>query len=212
MTAIYHITHVSNLERIIRTNGLWCDAQRLQQGFDCLGIAHQTLKDRRARTAVRAAGGGTLADYVPFYFTNRSPMLYSIHKGFVQGYDGGQKDIIHLESSVERVAQGKRPWCFTDGHAVEAMTDYYADVADLNRVDWAVIDHWSWKNTEEDPDRKRRKQAGIPHPSVIPVEMGRKHRRHRRRHEEAGGWNPGERLAPPSRHDPAEMVLLRKPS
>ncbi len=159
MTAIYHITHVSNLERIIRTKGLWCDAERIQQGFDCVGIAHQVLKNRRARTVVRAAAGGTLADYVPFYFTNRAPMLYSIHTGYVQGYDGGQKDIIYLLSSVERVAQSMRPWCFTDGHAVEAMTDFFADVTHLNRIDWAVIDHWSWKNTEEDPDRKRRKQA-----------------------------------------------------
>ncbi len=86
-------------------------------------------------------------------------MLYSIHTGYVDSYDGGQKDIIYLVSSVERVAQGKRQWCFTDGHAVEAMTDFFDNAADLNRVDWAVINHWSWKNTEEDPDRKRRKQA-----------------------------------------------------
>jgi hypothetical protein len=39
------------------------------------------------------------------------------------------------------------------------VTRLFADAADLAQVDWAVIDHWSWKNTEEDPDRKRRKQA-----------------------------------------------------
>jgi hypothetical protein len=159
MTAIYHITHLSNLARIVQTKGLWCDAERVKQGFPCVGIAHQSLKDRRSGTAVLVAAGGNLADYVPFYFANRSPMLYSIHKGFVHGYEGGQKSIVYLVSSVERVVQGKRPWCFTDGHAVEAMTSFCCDPAELSRVDWAVIEHWSWKDTDEDPDRKRRKQA-----------------------------------------------------
>jgi hypothetical protein len=157
MTSIYHITHLNNLERIIQANGPWCDAERVRQQFESVGIAHQTLKDRRARTVV--AVGGTLADYVPFYFANRSPMLYSIHTGYVAGYDSGQKDIIYLLSTVERIAQGDRRWCFTDGHAVEALTQFFCDTAGLNQVDWAVIDHWSWKNTDQDPDRKRRKQA-----------------------------------------------------
>ena len=74
-----------NLARIVQTDGLWCDAERVRQGFDCVGIAHERLKERRARTPVRnragqtVAAGGVLADYVPFYFANRSPMLYSIH-------------------------------------------------------------------------------------------------------------------------------------
>ena len=125
MTPIFHVTHLNNLERIIQTNGLWCDAERVSQQFESVGIAHQTLKDRRARTVVTMAAGGTLADYVPFYFANRSPMLYSIHTGHVDGYDGGQKDIIYLLSSVERIAQGDRKWCFSDGHAVEALTEFF---------------------------------------------------------------------------------------
>jgi ssDNA thymidine ADP-ribosyltransferase, DarT len=159
MTAIYHITDINNLERIIRANGLFCDTQRLAQGFPCVGIAHQSLKERRARTIVPVAAEGKVADYVPFYFANRSPMLYSIHTGHVSGYDGGQKSIVYLVSSVERVSQGDRSWCFTDGHAVEAMTTFFDDLDSLVRVDWALIYNWSWKNTEEDPDRKRRKQA-----------------------------------------------------
>jgi ssDNA thymidine ADP-ribosyltransferase, DarT len=159
MTPIYHITDVQNLDRIIHTNGLWCDAERVRQKFTCVGIAHQDLKRRRARTPVGVASRGTLADYVPFYFTNRSPMLYAIHTGFVEGYDGGQKNIIYLVSSIERVAKGDRPWCFSDGHPVEAMTEFFDEIDELDRVDWAVIRDWSWKDTDDDPDRKRRKQA-----------------------------------------------------
>lgn len=162
---IYHITHIDNLERIIVCNGLWCDAERLRQGFQCVGIAHESLKVRRSRTPVRkrtgvpVAAGGVLADYVPFYFTNRSPMLFSIHRGYVVGYDGGQGSVLHLVSSVRRVIEGGCQWCFTDGHAVEAMTEFYADQRDANKVDWSIVQSWSWKNTDGDPDRKRRKQA-----------------------------------------------------
>ena len=167
MTDIYHITHVENLPRIIKTNGLRCDAERIRQGFDSIGIAHQRWKDRRARTPVPAGPGGMLADYVPYYFANRSPMLYAIHTGFVEGYDGGQGAVIYLVSSVEQIARGNRAWCFTNGHAVEALTKFYDDLRHLDKVDWQVIEHWSWKNTEADPDRKRRKQAEfLVHKSV----------------------------------------------
>jgi hypothetical protein len=80
-TSIYHITHMDNLARILQTKGLWCDVQRKSLGFDLVGIAHQGLKDRRARTPARrrdgrsVAAGGMLANYVPFYFTNRSPTM-----------------------------------------------------------------------------------------------------------------------------------------
>jgi hypothetical protein len=164
-TPIYHITNINNLARIVQTGGLWCDAARVRQGFDCVGIAHESLKERRARTPVpnRAgqtiAAGGVLADYVPFYFANRSPMLYSIHRGNVVGYAGGQANVIYLVSSVEQAVAGNRPWCFTDGHAVEAMTEFFASTERLDRIDWEVIEARYWSSTEADLDRKRRKQA-----------------------------------------------------
>ncbi len=159
MPELYHITHVQNLPRILASKGLWCDAERLRQNFISTGIAHETLKQRRLRTQVPKAAGGNLADYVPFYFCNRSPMLYSIHTGFVQGYDGGQENVVYLVSRVETFANLDRRWCFTDGHAVEAITKFYDNLDDLGQIDWNVIRDWSWKNTDADPDRKRRKQA-----------------------------------------------------
>jgi hypothetical protein len=49
-TPTYHITNINNLARIVQTGGLWCDTERLRQGFECVGIAHDHLKQRRART------------------------------------------------------------------------------------------------------------------------------------------------------------------
>jgi len=62
---------------------------------------------------------------------------------------------------------GDRVWCFTDGHAVEAMTDFYESTEHLDRIDWVTIGARYWFNTEEDLDRKRRKQAEfLMHASV----------------------------------------------
>jgi len=68
MTRLFHITHVANLPGIIAAGGLWCDAMCAARGATVVGIAHQHIKDRRAAKRVRVAVGGTLADYVPFYF------------------------------------------------------------------------------------------------------------------------------------------------
>jgi ssDNA thymidine ADP-ribosyltransferase, DarT len=165
VTAIYHITHLDNLPRILTEGGLVCDTESERRELCAQSIAHATLKERRARTSVEKndgssiAAGGVLADYVPFYFTNRSPMLYAIHRGAVVGYNGGQSSVIYLVSSVETVAATKMPWCFTDGHAVEEVSEFYDRVADLNQIDSNLMQNWSWQNTLSDPDRKRRKQA-----------------------------------------------------
>lgn len=66
---------------------------------------------------------------------------------------------VYLVTTAERVARGDRVWCFTDGHAVMAMSGYYERLDDLNKVDWDLIGSWSWRDTDNDPDRKRRKQA-----------------------------------------------------
>lgn len=104
--------------------------------------------------------GGTLADYVPFYFASRSPMLFAIYKGVVAGYKGGQADVIYLTSSVEAISQGSSPFVFTDGHAdMVPLSRFYNDPKDLQLIDWKVMKSKEWYDTETDGDRKRRRQA-----------------------------------------------------
>lgn len=166
---LYHITHIDNLSGIIEAEGLWCDKIRIEQKIVCKNIAHLELKERRMRTPVPVFPDTTLGDFVPFYFANRSPMLYSIHTGYVEGYSGGQVDVIYLVTSTDRLAGTGRRWCFTDGHAVEAFSSFYADLTDLHVIDWSVIENWSWRNTQDDNDRKRRKQAEFLVEESVPL-------------------------------------------
>lgn len=159
MTAIYHITHLRNLPNILRDGGLWCDAEAVRRKIQPVEIAYTEIKERRTRRKVPIPPGGVLAEYVPFYFCNRSPMLYTIHMGNVPAYRDGQANILHLVGSVDAVAQANLPFVFTDGHAVVQISLFYNDLKDLNQVDWKVVEDWRWHDTEADNDRKRRKQA-----------------------------------------------------
>ena len=157
MTPIYHITHVNNLASIVRDERLWCDGE--MENRDCITIGYRSLKDRRAGTEVTVSKYGTLADYIPFYFAPRSPMLFKISHGAVDFYEGGQDPIVYLVSTIELVVKEKLPFCFTDGHAVMALSKQYDDLDHLNRVDWKIMRERYWNDTNEDGDRKRRRMA-----------------------------------------------------
>jgi hypothetical protein len=58
-----------------------------------------------------------VADYVPFYFAPRSPMLYKLHKGGVPNYTNGQDPLVYLVSSAEAVAAGGASFVFSGGVA-----------------------------------------------------------------------------------------------
>jgi hypothetical protein len=160
VTDIYHITHIDNLSGILGEGGLWSDSERLHQGASQVTIAYEDLKLRRRQRVVPVGVGGVLADYVPFYFCTRSPMLYAIARGQVVNYQRGQDEIIYLVSSVEQVIQAENAYCYTDGHALEQISRFFTDAEILDEVlDWPVIHSGSWGGTLGDPDRRRRKQA-----------------------------------------------------
>ena len=94
-------------------------------------------------------------------------MLAAISRQRVDAYQGEQDPIIYLVSTVQRVMDAGLTWCFTDGHALERVTSFLRDISDMDRVDWAVIAARQWRNTDDDPDRMRRKQAEfLVHKSV----------------------------------------------
>lgn len=171
MTAIYHITHIRNLPLILQDGFLWCDNEKTARHLNPVGIAHEHIKRRRAARDVTACRGGTLADYVPFYFAPRSPMLYTIHKGNVENYREGQEPVLHLVSSTERVAASGLPFTFTNGHAEMLTSSFYEDLADLNKVDWSVMRSHYWNDTANDGNRKWRRQAEFLVHNNFPVSL-----------------------------------------
>ena len=160
VTEIFHITHVSNLPRIIQTGGLWSDADRLRLGLEVTNIGHSHIKERRLRTPLPAsvAQGTFVGQYVPFYCAPRSPMLYTINLGNVSGYEDGQRPVVHLVMQAEVFPAGE--CVVSDGNASDALTKFYAGHSALRtKVDWPLMTERFWNDTDEDGDRKRRRQA-----------------------------------------------------
>lgn len=169
VTAIYHITHVNNLRRILAEGGLQCD--RSAQELKSVNIGHMHIKERRLNRAVPLGPRGTVGDYVPFYFAPRSPMLYAINRGGVEGYTEGQQPVIYLCSTAETVDEAGRRWVFTEGHADMGYTDFFDDLRDLEKVDWPLMRERYWHDTNDDPDRKRRRQAEFLVHKFFPWEL-----------------------------------------
>jgi hypothetical protein len=98
-------------------------------------------------------------------------MLFAISRGAVEGYTEGQRPVIYLRSSVEAVNATGRGWVFTEGHADMAFTDFFDDLKDLDKIDWPLMAATYWNDTDEDPDRKRRRQAEFLVHEFFPWEL-----------------------------------------
>jgi len=107
---------------------------------------------------------------VPFYFTTRSPMLYTIHRGNVP-CEGGQGALVHLVSTAQKVVEAGLGFAFTDGHGIMTYSSFFDDLGRLGEVDWDVVGSRQWADTLEDGDRKRRKQAEFLVRDAFPVTL-----------------------------------------
>lgn len=156
MTQIYHITHINNLANIVNSGFLLPDNQVQGTGIQNTNIGHRHIKERRSRRKVKVASGGVLADYVPFYFAPRSPMLYVINAGGIEEYSDGQTPILHLVAELEIVVTAGKGYCFTDRHAELAWAKYYEDIQQLeDAVDWNIMRQRYWSNTDEEKEKRQ---------------------------------------------------------
>ena len=158
-TPIYHFTHLDHLPSIVN-NGILADTHVQVSGHLTVEVGNQGIKGARRGRAVTVAPYGVVADYVPFYFAPRSPMMFAIHRGNVPTYQGGCEDLVYLVSTVQRLSEEGLTIVLTDRNASLAVTRFSADVAQLPElVDWPLMSAHFWGNTREDPARKERRMA-----------------------------------------------------
>lgn len=79
-TLIFRITHIDNVPWILE-NGLHCETSSTRDD-NFRAIGNPGIIDKRRSKAVPKHPGGTLSDYIPFYFTPHSMMLYNIKTGY----------------------------------------------------------------------------------------------------------------------------------
>ncbi|MBE0430004.1 MAG: DUF4433 domain-containing protein [Thermoleophilia bacterium] len=98
---IFRITHISNVVWILE-HGLYCpSSDKRDPNFQPIGSPD--LIEKRARRIVPVSPDGTLADYVPFYFTPCSPMLFNILTGHNDIVKRSPSAIVVMVSSLTKL-------------------------------------------------------------------------------------------------------------
>jgi len=116
---IFRVTHRDNLPWIL-DNGLGAQSgEVLDPNFRQIGDAD--LIQKRPKRAVPIDPGGTLSNYIPFYFTPCSIMLLNILTGYRGITSVPAEEIVVLVSSLRKVAELGIPFVFTDRHAYTAI-------------------------------------------------------------------------------------------
>lgn len=165
---IWRIVHRNNL-RWILDNGLHC-ANSPMQAPNYMAIGNADLIDRRKHREVPVAPGGTLADYVPFYFTPFSPMMYNIYTGRGEVPKRSNEEIYILVSSLPRVKSKGIRFVFTDRHAYPPLARYFDKIEHLSEIDWPLLQARNFKRNPDDPEQIERYQAEALVYGHLPIE------------------------------------------
>lgn len=156
---IFRITHVENM-RWIFEHGVHCrNSPQVDPNF--IEIGNRDLISKRSHKIVPIPPGGTLSDYVPFYFTPYSPMLLNIKTGWNGIQQRPMSDIAIITSSLPRLAEDGVQFVFTDRHAYLRTADdmFSSALADLVRIDWNILQARDFRRDPNDPGKMERYQA-----------------------------------------------------
>ena len=153
---LFRITHVRNLPWLLR-NGLYAASGRRDPGF--VPIGNPELIGKRAQRAVPIPPGGTLDEYVPFYFTPHSPMLLNILNGRGGLPSRDREEIAFVISSIARLQECGANCVLTDAHAYSGEAQFSPSPAGLDRIDWDLLRSRDFKREPDDPGKLVRYQA-----------------------------------------------------
>lgn len=165
---IFRITHRDNVPWIL-DHGLHCrNSKVVDPNF--VEIGNPDLIGKRARHPVALWPSGTLSDYIPFYFTPHSPMMYNIRTGWGGIKQRPNDDIVICVSSLPNLQEKGIEFLFTDRHAYLAAAQFYSDPIRLDQIDWDMLQRRDFRNDPEDPSKKERYQAEALIHKHLPVD------------------------------------------
>ena len=151
---IFRIVHKDNM-REVWANG--CQCRSITDGKKYVEIGNIDLISKRNSRVIPIPPGGTLSDYVPFYFTPYSPMLYNIKTGFNGIPKKPMEDIIILVSSLHKLEADEITFVFSDRHAYLKTALFSDDLSDLDRIIWPTLQARNFR--KDDVDRFDKYQA-----------------------------------------------------
>lgn len=164
----YRVCHRDNLVQILE-HGL-CTKHHTNADPHFKVIGNPSIISTRDSTLVRITGYGTIGEYVPFYFTPRSIMLYNIVTGYWAPVVAKvQRDELLIFRSPVNELSAVGEFFFTDGQANDAFTKHYRNIENLKMVDWKNISNSNFSKSNGDFDRPRRYQAEFLIRDHVPI-------------------------------------------
>lgn len=165
---IFRIVHVDNLPWLLR-HGLQCrNFGHRHPNYQSIG--NPELIEKRQRREIPVDPGGTLGDYVPFYFTPKSPMLLNIKTGYGGIQRRENREIAILVSSLPRLDELGVPYVVADRHAYLNVARFFRDRDGLAGLPWADWQQQYFKRDLENPERFERYQAEALVHRELPVQ------------------------------------------
>ena len=165
---IFRITHRDNVPWMLR-NGLHCQSSE-QKDPAFVPIGNQDVITKRDRRIVPIDPGGFLSDYVPFYFTPASIMMYNIRTGFRSGTPLDNSKIVIMVASLRKVVANGVQAVFTDRHALLTTARFFSSMSGLQKVDWSLLRQKDFRHDPERPDKKEKYQAEALIYRHLPIE------------------------------------------
>jgi hypothetical protein len=168
LARVFRITHIDNVPWIL-ANGLHCGRSNVcDPGF--VQIGNPELISKRMVWPVPISPWGTLHDYVPFYFTPFSPMLYNISTGWNGITRRPMRDLVILVSSLHAFRDHNVSFVFTDRHAYSSLARFSSKVEDLGElIDWRILQARDFSRDPNDLGKVERYQAEALAYDHVPV-------------------------------------------
>lgn len=168
-TFCYRIIHINNLPLLLQ-NGI-VNKHHPDASSDYIEIGNPEIIDVRSTSPVKIENYGMIGDYVPFYFTPKSIMLYNIITGYrhpiVQKRN--RSEILVIRCLIEHLSELPK-WFFTDGQGNDMASSHYNNLSDLEQIDWSCIQQSNFSKSDGDYDRPRRYQAEFLVHGAVPLE------------------------------------------
>ena len=154
---IFRVTHINNVPWTL-SKGLHCKNSQFKDP-DFVQIGDPELILKRETRIVPILPGDTLSDYIAFYFTPFSMMMYNIHTGYNQIKKFPNSEIVIMVSSLHKLDDSNASFIYTDRHAYLSPAQFYSSLDDLKHINWKILQDKDFRRDLDNPEKTERYQA-----------------------------------------------------
>lgn len=150
-TPIYHFTHINNLEKIFK-NGKLLSHNTAHPEKD---VSNSGVQNLRANKVVY---GHSLHDYVPFYYTRKTPMLYVVTK--INRVS--EENLVFFKTYTQRLMGDNKNYSISNMNASRNASKFSNKESILYDLNWkgAIrLQYWNDRDPEKKDKKKAEKQA-----------------------------------------------------